>query len=597
MPRNLICSFVAVALLIVLDSAVRGDVIVFANRTGAPLPVRFLPAAGRAQQLTLPAGDVVPLFLDGRAHVEFTSPGSPKRYALDANCAYFFGRTGARGIDMQKIGLGEDANTGQGRSLPGSAARAPTATIPVKILVDEEEPARQVHWERRLRRRVEAASAILERHCRVGLRVVAVGTWNSDNRTNDFVASLAEFEREASPSPAAVAIGFTSQWTMVRGRVHMAGTRGPLHSHILVREGSPQISEAEKLEFLVHELGHHLGAAHSPERGSVMRPVLGDNRAGRSDFRIQFDPVNTLAMAMIGEEIRRRDIKRLYELSAGSKLRLSQIYTALARSLPEDAAAARYIQLMKSAEGTPLADSAKRVLEQIVRAAISNRALPTAGGDGGDRPKRRVGDALTQYYVREAARAANSLPDDVAAKAFLVAIGVGLGDARLLASVPGAGNVAQAVEAPSERAVRETVLGEPTVRGRRDLAQHFFISAYLAVVSGNEAAHAAGVAKELLDARGGSGLSFADLAAGRAGVRFADAILNKQVPLGLLPQTFTVAAFVPELDGLPEGLSSAEVKARYGDKNDARFREQLVEIDKRILALPPYRAPLLRFGQ
>jgi hypothetical protein len=164
-------------------AATQGDVIVLANRTGAQLPVRFQPSAGTAQQLTLPIGAVVPMFLDGQAHVEFASPGSPKRYELDANCAYFFGRSGRGGVDMQKIGLGEEAGTARGRKLPGSALRAPSATITVKIFVDEEEPARQVHWERRLRARVDAASAILEQYCRVGLRVVSVGRWNSDNDT------------------------------------------------------------------------------------------------------------------------------------------------------------------------------------------------------------------------------------------------------------------------------------------------------------------------------------------------------------------------------------------------------------------------------
>src|SRR3954465_8961977 len=109
---------------------------------------------------------------------------------------------------------------------------------------------------------------------------------------------------------------------MARGRIHMAGTRGPLHAHILVREGSPEINEPERLEFLVHELGHHLGAAHSPEWQSVMRPVLGDNRAGRSDFRIQFDPVNTLAMAMVCEEIRRSNIANVSQLQYLTRQRL-----------------------------------------------------------------------------------------------------------------------------------------------------------------------------------------------------------------------------------------------------------------------------------
>ena len=573
------------------------DVIVLANRTGVPLPLKFLPVAGMAQQLTLPAGDVAPLFLDGRANVEFASPGGPKRYLLDANCAYYFGRTSSGQIDLQKIGLGEDPTTAKGRSLPGSASRAPLAMIPVKILVDEEEPARRVHWERRLQRRVEAASAILERTCRVGLRVVGFGTWNSDNATNDFIASLGEFERESKPSPARVAIGFTSQFTMVRGRTHMAGTRGPLHSHILVREGSPQISEPEKLEFLVHELGHHLGAAHSPERGSVMRPVLGDNQAGRSDFRIQFDPVNTLLISMIGEEIRRRNVKNLFDLTADSKRRLTQIYTQLAGSLPDDPAGHHYVRLLNSASTMPVAVAAKQVLQGIVRASIANSTLPAAADSGIKGPSRQVGDALTSYYVREAARTADGLTDDVAAKAFLIAIGVALNDSNLLSNIPNVGAIVGAVEAPSERVVRLAVLGKPTVHGRRDLSEHFFVSAFLTATLGADAAYTGGLAKELLDSKGGSGLSFADLAADRAGIRFADGVLNKRFSLGMVAQTFSVAAFVPEVKGLPESLSAAAIKTHYGDQSDPRFRVRLNEIDQRILALPAYRVMDFRIKQ
>jgi hypothetical protein len=583
----LLTALVVVAL--VPSNAARGDVIVLANRIDRALPVRFTPVAGVAQQVMIPPGDVVPLFLDGKGHVEFSSPGAPKRYLLDANCAYYIGRASDGRIDLQKIGLGEDGTAMQGRSLPGSATGAQSVTIGVKILVDEEEPARRAHWERRLRRRIEAASAILEKCCRVRLQVVAVETWNSDNSINDLHGSLAEFEREVAPSPARVAIGFTGQYQVVRGRTHMAGTRGPLHSHILVREGSPEISEPEKLEFLVHELGHFLGASHSPERGSVMRPVLGDNRAGRSDFRIQFDPVNALVVAMIGEEMRRSRITRISDLEADTKRRLRQIYTELARSLPDDPAGFHYMQLIGSASATPLAESTRHVLQEIVRAAVANRAIPAASDGGVAVQSRRTGDDLTEYYVRQAARAADALPNDVAPRAFLLALAVGLDDSQALAAVPGLAEITSAVEAPSARATRLTLLGEPTLHERRDMAQHFFISAYLTSAMGTEAAHAAGVAKELLDAQGDSGFSFADIAADRAGARFAGGVLKNRFPLSVLAQSFTVAAFMPEVKGLPEGFSSAQFKSKYGTKSDPRFNKQIKEIDRRILVLPPYR--------
>ena len=151
---------------------------------------------------------------------------------------------------------------------------------------------------------------MLEKHAGVRLKVVAVGNWDSDDTVTDFFESLGEFERDVKPFPAQLAIGFTSQYQVVQGRTHMAGTRGALHGHILVREWSRQMSEPERLELLVHELGHFLGASHSPEPTSVMRPVLGDRQAVRKGFQVRFDPVNTLIISMVGEELRRRRIQK-----------------------------------------------------------------------------------------------------------------------------------------------------------------------------------------------------------------------------------------------------------------------------------------------
>jgi hypothetical protein len=430
----------------------------------------------------------------------------------------------------------------------------------------------------------------LEQYCRVGLRVVAVDTWNSDNATNDFIASLGEFEREVKPFPGRLAIGFTSQWEVVRGRMHMAGTRGPLHTHILVREANPHIGEAERLEFLLHELGHYLGAAHSPERDSVMRPVLGDKQAGRVAFRIRFDPVNALVIAMVGEEMRRRGAVKLADVSNDTKRRLQQIYTELSRSLPNDSAGQHYVQMMSSSTAnTPLEGSARRVLQEIVRSAVSNRARPIARGDSSGANSRLAADDLTAYYVRRAAGAADQLPDEVAPRAFLISLGMGMDRSGLLAKLPGSANLAQLIEPTSERTIRLTMLGDPTLRGRADLTEHFFGSAFLTATMGGDAARAAGLTKELLDAHGASGFSFADIAADRAGVRFAEGILSGKFKLNLLARGFSVDTFMPEIEGLPEGLTAVEVASQFGTKSDARFLKQLRAIDQRIGHLPPYR--------
>ncbi|MCI0493274.1 MAG: hypothetical protein L0Z07_10095 [Planctomycetes bacterium] len=590
------------------------DVIVLANRAGTPLAVQIVPESGvTPQQITLPTGDSTPVFVDGGASVLFLSAGQRQQQDLCANCAYFFGRTADGRISLQKIGLDEDETTLQGRPLLGTTSRVPSVAIPVKILVDEEEPARQVLWERRLRHRVEAASAILDKHCRVRLQVVAVETWNSDNATTDFFQSLAEFEREVKPSPARVAIGFSSQFQLLRGRVHMAGTRGPLHSHILLREFSRQISEPERLEFLVHELGHLLGASHSPEPTSVMRPVLGDDLAGRADFEVRFDPVNTLTMSIVGEEMRRRNIHHFTELTPGSRRRLRQIYGQLSKSLPDDPAGAIFLALTNPAtSSTPTTQDAaalisgtRHVLVRISQAAKSNQALPdstgpNSGGAGTTTPgsvpagqsatgTRRVDDKLTEFYVRQAATAADALPRNVGPTAFLLAVGIAMDDSGALSILPNTAQIVQAVETPIEHAARVGSFGKPTMFGRPDLAKHFTLSACLTAMIGAGTARTAGLTKEMIDAQGRSGFSFADIAANQAGSLFAEHVMKKRFSLTMVAGSFSVSVVMPSVDGLPEGLSARDLATQFGSTSDNRFRQQLLDVEQRVLRLPPYR--------
>ena len=127
------------------------DVIVLANRTRASVACRVEPLTGAPANLNLAPRDVVPVFVDGRANLTFASGRERKQYLLDANSAYYFGQSKDGRLDLQQIGLGGDRTTNAGRKLAGSAATAPAAVIPVMLYVDEEEPAKQSVWERKLR--------------------------------------------------------------------------------------------------------------------------------------------------------------------------------------------------------------------------------------------------------------------------------------------------------------------------------------------------------------------------------------------------------------------------------------------------------------
>lgn len=128
--------------------------------------------------------------------------------------------------------------------------------------------------------------------------------------------------------------------------------------------------------------------------------------------------------------------------------------------------------------------------------------------------------------------------------------------------------------------------------GRRDLLQHFIVSAGLRVLAENGIPFAIGEFKELLDSQtGGSGFSFVDLAADRAGLRFADHIIEFSNNKDMAKLDFSnkkEADYFPDTRGLPEGMSKDEFKRFYQDVNSVMYDLMLKDIDKRISQLSLY---------
>ncbi|HTU89521.1 MAG TPA: hypothetical protein VMF69_05435 [Gemmataceae bacterium] len=235
-----------------------------------------------------------------------------------------------------------------------------------------------------------------------------------------------------------------------------------------------------------------------------------------------------------------------------------------------------------------LAENARTVLTAIVKAAGENHRLPQRGAAGARAPFRRGGDELTVYYVRAAAVAARRLPEKEAAPAFLLALGIALDDSSLLRSNLLTRGLWRKVETDDARKRRLAVLDEPTLHGRHDLAQHFSVSAALTVAAGSQAAESAGILKEMLDSRGGSGFSFADLSADFAGIAFARRLLDKPAKLADIEKSFHIGDYAISPRGLPEGLTAEEFAKKYGSLKDERFLRLQEDIRKRIAALPGY---------
>lgn len=131
------------------------------------------------------------------------------------------------------------------------------------------------------------------------------------------------------------------------------------------------------------------------------------------------------------------------------------------------------------------------------------------------------------------------------------------------------------------------VRGKVAVRRRRDWTRHFFVSAGLALTFDASVSDGAGLFKEEADsAEGGSGFSFSDLLADRAGVRFAQAATRDRAAAErmqtLLASPFSIDDIFPPASDLPEGLSDSMLEERFGGVNGEGYKQVIAEIERRL---------------
>jgi len=129
---------------------------------------------------------------------------------------------------------------------------------------------------------------------------------------------------------------------------------------------------------------------------------------------------------------------------------------------------------------------------------------------------------------------------------------------------------------------------------RIDLAQHFIGSAALTASVNKQAAQIAGEEKELSDAQaGGSGFSFIDLAADKAGTRFGEMATSSPENARKMQKAMSgikdYSDFMPDPRDLPEHMNEADFKQRFESVNSAVYQEISRQIDARISATPIYK--------
>jgi len=129
-----------------------------------------------------------------------------------------------------------------------------------------------------------------------------------------------------------------------------------------------------------------------------------------------------------------------------------------------------------------------------------------------------------------------------------------------------------------------------TLQGRDDFTQHFLVSAALVTEGTTPLANAIGLYKEMADSRGGSGFSFNDMAANRAGTLFGELALRDPARLqALLAGGVGEDSLVPDMTDLPEFLTAAEFASLYGGVGGVEYTRLQADIERRLGALPLYR--------
>ena len=331
-----------------VQAAESEPVLIFTNRSSLPVRAEVHTPKPSKFPLQLEPGELASIPFRVGSTLQAAQPGQ-SALPLTADTIYVFSDGpvvpgGVQNWICQPVALGVPPSW---QLLPRPrrplvAAQAPADpkqdnVIKVVLAVDDDELTAKPVWEKRYRQRLAAASQVLEYHTGLRIEVVAQTTWITSNRITDFEQSLTEFEQSVRPQgPTDLVIGFTSQYELQRGKIHLGGTRGLFASHILLRESSKKMSEIEKLEVLVHELGHYLGANHSGDDNSVMRPILADRQARERRFRILYDPLNALAVNLIAAEYRANHVRRREELSDATRAKLLAIYVEQSRVMPED---------------------------------------------------------------------------------------------------------------------------------------------------------------------------------------------------------------------------------------------------------------------
>ncbi len=588
MPR-----FVAAVLALFLFALhAQAAVVSFLNASGSDLTLTVEHKGVTDIKVNLPAGRTTATTVGREPVLRVKLNGKEAAFKLDPYTPYLFVEDDKGVVSFSGVEL-----AGELPKLDDVPADPPVGKplkLSVTLFTDTANPLVKEEREKAVRERFTAAAQVIVEQVGVRFEAGEVKEWEAEKQPASLALALGQFER-TSAVKGGRAMGFLSRPAKAEELVVP-----PTATHALVWDGAPKL-EAERAEIVTHLLGQWLGAVRSADGGSVMRARLGDGRAAKKGWVVQFDPHNLIVMHIWAEELAAGRTKP-EQFSAKARARLVVLYKSIAAvhdAVKSDDTHAR--DLVAALTGEPAAPAPADVKPEppidpatltdddkavgAVVKAVTRRAKQLAA-DEKSRPK---GDELTAEYVKAAAAAAAALDEKRQVRAFLLGLGIALDDSTVLRDKPVVKKVVQAAESEDERKERLEVLGRPTVRGRRDLCQHFAVSAALTEMFGAAAAEFAGLSKELSDMKGTSGFSFADLAADLAGIELANAVTREPTLIAGIAKQFVVEDYMPDIAPFAEGLNDVAFKKKYGGTDDDKFKSAMNQVRAAVQKVPAHR--------
>lgn len=252
----------------------------------------------------------------------------------------------------------------------------------------------------------------------------------------------------------------------------------------------------------------------------------------------------------------------------GSMIGLALSRKPLALAVPVVAAIGLFAWGTSTAVSTDLATATQATSRHVLEMA---KELPS--GDEGFM-------ALTRIAFAYAEDNSHGTDRVFANKAAILSLGIILGDEEL------ARRAKLGVESNQINRFA-AIRNSTTLGGRHDLSRHFWVSAGLVILTDANRSLTLGIGKEMMDSSpGGSGFSFVDMLANRAGILFASSATRNQTAAKeiqfRLRGDLVSADFLPDHCGLPEGLYRQTFQSEFGGLGGTKTRQINAEITRRL---------------